>query len=306
MRVTVGISTYNGSKRVKKLLSSIYNYTYDKDLKDLKIVVVDDGTPYEEEVERLEVFCDHFQAYLIKHPNNKGIPASWNTLSRSLDSDMVVLLNDDIQICHPAWLKCVKFFLEKNERVGSVSFPTFNIDPRTALPRPEQPIPDITVLPFSSWTPNGQAFAFKKSVYDEVKGGFWAALVSFYEEIDFGYELAHKGYMSYVLPFPVVQHWGSQTFALNPELTYTIPDESLPMERYRELLKSKFSNDKIEPQPGKVYRMEYSRLTFALKWHCEDLWDKPQNEIEERLQKQITKREISWLDKNLAIQQKTL
>jgi len=299
MKATIGIATYNGVQRVKKLLSSIYNYTENKDLQDVRIVVIDDGTPYKKETEKLEVVCDHFQAMLLKHGYNKGISASWNTLSRCFDDvDLIVLFNDDVQICHSAWLQCIKYFLRENEKIGHVSLPTFNIDPQTALPRFEQAIPDITINPYLSWTPNGQGFAFKKVVYDEIKGGFWEELTSFYEETDFGYELAHKGYMSYVLPFPVIQHWGSQTFALNSELTYTTPDASLPLEKYRELLKSKFSDVKIEPYPGKVYRMEFSRVKFALKWGCKDIWDQPQNEIEARLSDRRKQRLIKWLDKD--------
>lgn len=298
MTITMGIPTYNGSNRVKLLLSSIHNYTGQEEMRDVEIVVCDDGTPDFEEYDKLEEVCSHYQASLIRHSENRGISVSWNDLARFQSCDLVILLNDDIQICHPAWLKCLEYFFENNENIGHISFPTFNLDPRTALPRPEQTIPDITIKPWLSWTPGGQAFAFKRTVFDKVNG-FWESLKSFYEETDFGYKTAYKGYLSYVLSFPVVFHWGSQTFGLNNELTLTTPiDKNLSMAKYRQLLKSKFSEKKIEPCPGKVYRLEYSRALFALKWKCNDLWDAPQDEIENDLKKNIRKQLIKWLDKD--------
>ena len=297
MRTTIGIPTYNGFFRLNLLLSSIFNYTTEEELKNIRIVVVDDGTPDREEEKRILGVCRKHNVMSLRHPQNRGISASWNTATRYYsNAELIILLNDDIQICHPAWLKCLKYFFENNENIGHVSFSTFNLDPRTALPRPEQCIPDISANPWMSWTPGGQAFAFKKTIFDETEAGFPEKLLSFYEEGWFGYELAFKGYLSYILSFPIVQHWGSQTFGLNHELAFTTPIPELPMEKYRELLKPKFSDEKIEPQPGKVYRMEYSRVLFALKWGCKDYWDAPQNEIEERLRDKIEKRSIKWLD----------
>jgi GT2 family glycosyltransferase len=296
MKITLGISTYNGSFRLNLLLSSILNYTTEKELEDIDIIVVDDGTPNPKEESLILQICNKYKAIALRHPQNKGISAAWNTLSSYRPyNDLIILFNDDIQICHPAWLKCLLYFFKNNSNVGHVSYQTFNLNPKTALPRPEQIVPDISIQPKFSWTPNGQAFAFKKSVYDEV-GGFWRELVSFYEECDFGYEVSHRSYCSYIIPFPPIQHWGSQSFGSNPELIYTVPNEMLPMEKYRELLRPKFSDSKIEPFPGKVYRMEYSRALFALKWGCKDYWDKPQDEIDERLKGKVKNQHIKWLD----------
>jgi len=88
-----------------------------------------------------------------------------------------------------------------------------------------------------------------------------------------------------------------EAFANNHELSFTEPHKRLSMEEYRKLVQDKFSSDKIEPFPGKVYRMEYSRVLFALKWHCNDMWDKPQDEVITRFQ--YESRKIKWLSKNL-------
>lgn len=306
MNISINIPTYNGVQRIKLLLSSIFAYTNFDDLNAVTINVVDDGTPYIRERDKLYKICDKFDVNYIQHEKNMGISASWNTLvNRSENADIYILLNDDIQICHKDWLKYLIYFFENNKMVGTVSFPVFYLDPRTSLPQENCPIPNINQYPQKTSSPNGQAFAFRKKMFYISK--FNEDLVSFYEECDWGFDLAFRGYMSYILPFPVVQHWGSQTFGQNPELAYTEPIPQLPMQKYREILIKHFPIEKIEPKPGKVYRMEYSRVLFALKWNCSDYWDKPQDEVEKKLQEQMTIKSclISWLDKD-GNQRKTL
>ncbi len=295
MKIIIGIPTYNDFKRVRLLLSSIYNYTYEDDLMEVQTVVIDDGTPDKNIVKRLKEVCDDYFTHLIINEHNEGIPKCWNKLTKYFKNpDIIILFNDDIQICHSNWLSCIKYFLCHNQNVGTVSFPTVQMDPYTGINKENYSIPRIQGWVKHIWSPSGQGFAFKKNVYD-LTDGFWEDLVSFYEETDFGYQLAFKGYMSYMLPWPVIQHWGSQTFASNPELAYTIPNKLL-METYRTLLKDKFPPEKIEPQPGKVYRMEYSRVLFAQKWGCMDIWDKPQNEVIDRFKKTYVPREIKWIN----------
>lgn len=298
MKITIGIATYNGADRVKLLLSSIDNYTSDTEKNDISIVVVDDGTPYAENIKKLETICNKFNAELIKHNENRGISATWNTLSRAKDSDLIILLNDDVQISHPFWLRNLKYFFENNDNIGHVSYQILNMNPLTGMQNTRYAIPDITCLPQFSMTPGGQAFAFLKKVYDELGEGFPEIFTSFYEETNFGYEVSDKGYYSYILSFPALQHFASQTFALNEELAFTVPKDLLPMQKYRDLLSSKFPEEKIEPRPGKVYRMEYSRVLFSLRWRCKDIFDKPQDEVELRLRDKFHPRNIKWIDYN--------
>jgi len=298
MKIIIGIATYNGAERVKLLLSSIDNYTSEEEKKNLFVVVCDDGTPYKENNKKLDLICSKYDVYRIYHKINKGISATWNTLSQATNSDLIILLNDDIQISHPFWLRNLIYFFEHNDNIGHVSYPILQMDPRTGMPKIGYEIPNINCLPQFSMTPGGQAFAFRREVYNKLEMGFREELKSFYEETFMGYEVSQSGYYSYILSFPALQHFSSQTFAQNEELTFTVPDYNLSMEKYKELLSPKFPPEKIEPKPGKAYRMEYSRVLFALHWGCKDIFDQPQNEVEERLKHKFFPKLIRWIDYN--------
>lgn len=297
MRVAIGIPTYNGTQRVKLLLSSIHNYSTSSERDEIKIVVLDDGTPNLEERKKLRELCENYSVSFIQHAKNEGISASWNDLSSFFSTDLCLLLNDDVQFCHPAWFEYLQYFFANNRNIGSVSFPVFYIEPQTALPYKLLPIPDIDMRPQLLWSPNGQGFIFRQEIFNKV-ARFEKSFASFYEECDFGFVLTQAGYPSYQIPFPIIWHFGSQTFAQNPELSFTEPNDNLPMEEYRQLVSPKFSPEKIEPKLGFVYRMEYSRVLFALKWHCSDYWDKPQEEMEKKFALDYRPRVIKWLDKN--------
>lgn len=295
MKITIGIATYNGADRVKLLLSSIDNYTSDEEKNSISIVICDDGTRNDENIAKIQSLNNKYDITVLQHDMNLGISATWNSLSRfDKTSDIILLLNDDIQISHQYWLRNLIYFFEHNDNIGHVSYQIAQMDPRTGMQKVGYDIPNVSILPQFSMTPGGQAFAFRREVYNKIN--FNEALKSFYEETDFGYEVSQLGYYSYIIPFPALQHWGSQTFSQNEELAYTTPDYNLSMNKYRELLSSKFTKEKIEPLPGKVYRMEYSRVLFALKWNCKDIFDQPQNEVEERLRHKFFPKLIKWFD----------
>jgi len=299
-KISIGAPTYKDFQRINNLLSSIFTFTPKDQLEECKFVIVDDGTPDEAKKEGLREVCRKFNVPLIEHGKNYGIPKAWNTLATYYSSDYVILLNDDIQIAEPNWLKCMMYFLENNEKIGSVGWPLVHIDPATAKPNPRMPLPNLDVKPGRVGAPVGCSFSFKKEVYDLVPGGFPEHFISFHEETFMGFELAKRGYASYMIPFPAVDHCGSQTFGKNSELSITIPNPKvLSMEKYKEIMSKKYPPERIEPMPGHVYRMDLSRVLLGLHFGCKDLWDSPQIEIHQRIVDPLPKQKIKWLDKNL-------
>ncbi len=299
IKISIGAPTYKDSQRINNLLTSIFTFTSKEELKECKIVIVDDGTPDEDIKEDLREVCRSFEVPLVEHDKNYGIPKAWNTLSTYFLSDYIILLNDDVQITDPNWLKCMIYFLENNEKIGAAGWPLFHMGP-DGSPNPKMPKPDYDTKPALVGAPVGCAFAFKRSSYDLVLGGFPEVLPSFYEEIWFGFELAKAGYGSYMLSYSAVEHWGSQTFSKNPELSIAKPNPKvLSFEKYKEIMSKKYPLSRIEPMPGFVYRMDYSRVIFALHFGVDDYWENPQQAVHERYVYPLQKRKIKWLDKNL-------
>jgi len=265
-RVLIGVPTYNSKGRLAKVFDSIISVTPLAQLERCKLVGLDDGSPSETARQEAEFACVDYGAEFIQHETNMGIPRSWNDLASFCEADIVVLFNDDIEVVDKNWLTAMEFFLEKNEVAGSVGWPTVNKDPRTG----EVYFKDTIGSPGACGAPVGCCFAFRQKDYEAV-GGFWNELISFYEEIDFGFKMYEIGKRNYMLPWPAMIHWHSQTFAKNPELAV------------------------VEIDGVRQSRMDRARRMFAEKWGCQDKENAPQNELHERFVTPLDDVELVWL-----------
>jgi GT2 family glycosyltransferase len=221
-RILVGAPTYNTEGRLAALLGSFQRVTSPAWKEQCLLVGLDDGSPLQGARDEAAMACLDNGAEFIQHAENRGIPAAWNSLTRFAETELVVLFNDDIELTDPNWLQAAVFFLENNPIAGAVGWPTINQDPVTKEVYYRQD--EDAVEPGACGAPVGCCFAFRRKDFDEI-GGFWEELISFYEEIDFGFEMWALGRRNYMLPWPALAHWHSQTFARNPELAYvTLPD----------------------------------------------------------------------------------
>lgn len=309
-KISIGIPTYNDSARVSNVLTSIFLYTPTS--YDFKVVVLDDGTPDKEKLNELQAVCDSFCVPLIKNDTNKGIPTSWNNLTKHYDDcDIQVLFNDDICINNSHWLDSIVYFFDNNKDVGSIGWNLMQIDSKTGNPDKQYSAPNLDVPAGRVGSPVGCSFAFLREHWKAIKQpdgsiGFWESLKSFYEETDFGFEEAKRGWLSYHVPYPIMEHWGSQTFANNRELSITRFCDYLSKEEYLHLLKKSSIKLALDYQVhldtannGFVYRMDYSRMMFAKKWGCLDYWNIPQCEVHRKVVDIIPKRKIKYLDKDM-------
>ena len=297
VKIGIGAPTYNSTQRLEQLLTSMELY---KDINyDTKCVILDDGTPNMQMREDVHGLALRFGVDFIQHDQNKGIPAAWNSLTNYFkDIDYMVLFNDDICICNEHWLKCVVYALDNNPKVAVVGYPLIQIDPVTSLPNNNYSMPNLDANPGRVGACVGCSFAFRKSVFTQV-GGFNELLRSFYEETLFGFEVAKLGYYSVMLPYPPIEHRGSQTFAANFELNITKPNPDIcSMDEYVDIMKQKYPMERIVPVSGHVYRMDYSRVIFAKLLGCSDYWDKPQCEAHDRLVTPLPKINFKYLRGN--------
>ena len=306
LKISVGISTYNPDERLLRLIKSIEEYA-----PGIDIVVIDDGSP--DGGESAVNICNRGTAKLVKHDKNRGIPSAWNTAVKNLDADLIIMLNDDIKIISEGWVESIKYFFENNENIGGVGWPLIHIDPATGSPRSTEGFPTFDADPGLVGSAVGCSFGFLKKCWELIKNedgstGFWENLVSFYEEIFFGLKLAEKGYFSFMLPAPPLEHWGSRTFALNPELSLREVNENsyvTPTE-YQRILEDNAGTlwipitDHLKLlAEGKAYRMDYSRSMFMRAWGLgSETWQNPQLVVHNSIFKGTRKIPLKWLDEN--------
>jgi GT2 family glycosyltransferase len=239
MKIALGIPTYNGHQRLDWLLKSISLRTPLLASGDVRIVVVDDGSPRVHETrEVVGRWANELPLTFIEHGNNRGISAGWNTCTRATDAEIVVLSNDDVIMPTGGWLESFVHALEHSPGVGVVGAnwhaflpedvpgllagPESDLqvvprDPGSKAKAPERrPLYEDT-SPGRVMCPTGQLFAFRRKDFDAV-GGFDERMKSFYEESSFGSEMAARGLIGLQLTWPTNFHMWSATFQANPEL----------------------------------------------------------------------------------------
>lgn len=236
MSIGVGVPVYNDFTLINYLLDSIDIYT---DRRLFKIAVLDDGSS-DNNQKSIKKICENHNVDFIFHDKNLGVPKSWNDLVKHLNTDYVILLNNDILV-FKNWFEPMKFFLENNPKIGTVSLPILIINredinsiiENLRLDPKERPIEILepctrkrrngvfnlseSLPPIRTTYPIGCIFGFSRKVYDMVNG-FNEDYHSFYEEIEFGIKLYNNGYPSIILSGPHIYHvWGA-TFQINHQL----------------------------------------------------------------------------------------
>ncbi len=313
--IGIGISTYNDFANTNALINSIKRCTPGN---DYTIVVVDDGTADEKIVSALKRVCENHGALFSRNPENRGIPYTWNRLTELCavsPEDIAVLFNNDILVTNRGWLRCLEYFLTRNDKIGTVGFPL--IYPQDEKRTEQERIWDEN--PGHVGASVGCCFGFKKKVWQQVKNpdgstGFWEDLVSFHEETMFGFMLSTLGYYNFQLPFPPMVHYGGQTFHRNRELLERPVDwTKWDKQEYIEIVKrsrvypEEWKKDKItginEKGVEVVDRMAFSRYMFAKHWNVLSDYDAPQVPVHEKIVTPMPKRRVKWLDKDLKEQE---
>jgi len=310
IKIVIGAPTYNSIERLQSLLTSIEYYT-DYNKENYKIVILDDGTPDLNKRKELAELALRFKVGFIQHEKNEGIPKSWNDLTRFHDAELVILLNDDIQIVNANWLRSFVYFMDNNPKVGSLGFAIIHIDSNTKLPDKQFTPPSEEGPPNRVGSPNGCSFGFRKELWEKIVNpdksiGFYEDLISFYEELNFNFEIAKMGFQAFQLVTPLLEHHGSLTFNLNQNLairtmgTYVSNEEYLArMKENKSLWISYEVHEQLALKENKCFRMDYARMMFAKRWGCKDWINNPQSEVHHTLVDILPKIKIKYLDKDL-------
>jgi GT2 family glycosyltransferase len=315
-RITIGVTTYGHLPRANACLKSML-YGNMSDIYAPTIVLVDDGTQDINAVRQREEFCKQNKVTLIQHGKNRGIAAGWNTIARyDPDAELVVILNDDTRFATPDWLPILVSFFDKNQKIGGVGLPLVpSMDYKDTDERwsGEPGIVGAAV---------GCSFAVRPEVLFQVENpdginGFWEDTISFHEEVHAGFRMAQLGYLSYMLPWPPLCHYGGSTFHSHDELTWRMPSEYLSMEEFLMYARaSSFYNSDFEQlyNQGKVDRMMYSRAMFTKYWgifgmerrqtikgESVDIFDEPQKWVHHKVIDPLIadgEPKVSWVGKD--------
>lgn len=278
--ILIGIPTLNGADRLWRCLHSIADCTAWEKFADVRVVVCDDGSePAELRKTRAHVqncgkLRERCSLELLENEERRGIAKSWNRLARSHPSEVLALVNDDVEVVRH-WLEVLAWSVTKNPRLGMVCLNTYlalskrqhevhlgvsnpdgsagKVLPHVAVPVVDYHEAHLLTGGGKLLSSQGSIFAVRTALYEEV-GGFDERFFCYYEEVDFGVRLRQKGYLSAVASFPLVYHLGGAT---NSE------PRNLDAQKVMAESRAKFV-EKHGAEPGKL------RETFAWEWGLHD------------------------------------
>jgi GT2 family glycosyltransferase len=232
--VTIGIPTLTaadaapGWARLERCLISIEQCT-NFDRFDVKVIVCDDGSSSDNLALNKTVIHNRPKLQgvagleMLMSEHRSGIAASWNKLTRHRNSQVVALLNDDIEVVDD-WLDVLVYSVMENPSVGMVGLNSYlaltkeqhaDVFPKTAKPHEMVPLIDYREAHLldgggSLISAQGAIFAFRRDAF-ELVGGFDERYFVYYEETDFGVALRKQKLYPFMANHPVVYHMGGAT-----------------------------------------------------------------------------------------------
>jgi len=185
-----------------------------------RVIVVDNGST-DDSAER--VAADWPDVHLERFPDNRGFAEACNRGVAAGTSEIVVLLNNDVDV-HPDFLERLIAPLEEDPKVGSVA--TLMLQPGEQQIDSAGLAADVTLAGFprlqglQAWQaeredpvlagPTGTAAAYRRSAWEEV-GGLDEAIFAYMEDFDLALRLRSAGWGSVLASDAVGVHLGSAT-----------------------------------------------------------------------------------------------
>jgi hypothetical protein len=174
---------------------------------DVRIIVLDDCST-EENLEKNKVICASFGLDLLMHTERLGVAKSWNDLTRHAESEIVILLNDDVEVANN-WIDVATYTLNNNPQIGVVGFNAYEGNNSRLQSNNVPTYVESNILLGSNLHPilsaKGFAFAFLKKDFNDV-GGFDNSYFCFFEEIDFNLSIMKLGKRNCILSYPIFKH----------------------------------------------------------------------------------------------------
>lgn len=213
--LTVIIPNYNGLDHLKKCLQSL-----DEQSMSFDVVVVDNGS-FDGGADYVKI--NYNKHRLIINDENLGFAKAVNQGIKSVNTDYVLLLNNDVILeknCISNLLKCI----EGREDVFAVASKMLQADNRTKI---DDAGDEYTLVGFTKKVGNGRssdlytdereifsacagAALYRRSIFEEI-GYFDEKFFAYMEDVDISYRSRIFGYKSLYCPNALVYHIGSAT-----------------------------------------------------------------------------------------------
>jgi GT2 family glycosyltransferase len=111
--VTVVVLNYNGKKHIRECLDSIFGMDYPQ----FKVVVVDNAS---NDGSLDSVKRSYPKAKIVKYSRNHGFAKAYNMVLEKVESDFIVLLNNDVTV-EPGWLRELMPYITDDNDVSAVT-----------------------------------------------------------------------------------------------------------------------------------------------------------------------------------------
>ncbi len=233
--VLIGIPTLNGPDRLRRCLKAIRINT--PRAEPFKVLVVDDcSTP--ENLQRNKEVIHEFGVEMITHQERFGVARGWNDLVRHTRAPWAILMNDDVEVV-PDWYEALVFSLKNNPQAGMIGLTSYQgVNSSNFTPPPIRSYNEAKMQRGRGmFAATGFLFGFERKKFDAIDG-FDDGYFLFYEEVDFGVRLMRRGWLSYMLSYPVVIHQGGATTSD----TRNVPDTRGVMEESAARFRGKFGS----------------------------------------------------------------
>jgi GT2 family glycosyltransferase len=217
LRLTVGIATYNGRHLLETVLPSLLAQT----LAHFRVVVVDDHSGDD----TLAWLAEHWPTVeVIAHPSNLGVTAALNSCLRVGDTELVALLNNDLEL-DPRCLEELVAALDAHPEAGVACAKLLDFEHREMLDgagdiytwggeanRRGQGLPDRGQFdrPEEVFSACGATAVYRRAALDAV-GDFDERLFANYEDVDWCFRAQLAGWSCRYVPSAVAYHMGSAT-----------------------------------------------------------------------------------------------
>jgi GT2 family glycosyltransferase len=221
--VTLVVVNYNGRELLEAALPSITAQTYGS----ARVAVVDDASS-DDSVAYLRAEWPGIE--LVALPHNVGITAALNAAVRAANTELVALLNNDVELA-PDWLERLVAAMRVHPRAVGVCGKLLQFHQRELLDGAGDAITWGSAsfhrgageraegqyeVPGEVFAVSAAAALYRRSAFDDV-GFFDEDFVAYLEDVDWAFRARLSGYELRYVPAAVAYHMGSATTGHRPE-----------------------------------------------------------------------------------------